>query len=540
MPISAAASRASRRVSRGGVGAEARRHARARAPRRRRRPCRASARASSTRASRSSPTTEPATSIPISPSSAFATAPAATITAVCRALARSSASRTSASPYLSTPARSAWPGRGSVTASLPLPVRLALGRPRAHPPRPVLVVAVPDDERERRAERAPVAEAGVDLDLVGLDLLARAAAVALLAAAEVGVDRGLVERQARRQAADDRDQRRPVRLAGGDELETHAAKPTAARITSTGAGIPVQSSNDAAPWATSTSRPVITVAPAVARGPRRRRLRVRQVDQRLPLRERAEDVVALGRGVDDAGRRPPRRAASRPVARRPRASGERGAKRGGRAARAEDHRPLEPEAGRGSPCPSSDPRCARRGRRACSPSRDRCPTAAAAAALCGASRSRPRSRARRARAPPSSTRPSSTSSGTYAQSSPRAANAAFCIAGESECSTGLPISPTSWVRPLIIRTLIIHTMRGLVGLELVEAGREEVAAAVRLARRSRGSRPSPGARPPASTRGPGFAIGVGGSPRWSRVLYGESGCGDPSSSATRCAGTPSP
>ena len=36
-----------------------------------------------------------------------------------------------------------------------LPLRLALGRPRVHPPRPVLVVAVADDERERRAERPP-------------------------------------------------------------------------------------------------------------------------------------------------------------------------------------------------------------------------------------------------------------------------------------------------------------------------------------------------------------------------------------------------
>ena len=127
-------------------------------------------------------------------------APAATCTAVCRAAARSSALRTSSWPYLSTPARSAWPGRGSVTVFVPLPVRLALGRPRAHPPRPVLVVAVADDERERRAERPAVAQAGEHLDVVLLDLLARAAAVALLAAAEVGVDRGAVERRARRAA----------------------------------------------------------------------------------------------------------------------------------------------------------------------------------------------------------------------------------------------------------------------------------------------------------------------------------------------------
>ena len=92
----------------------------------------------------------------------------------------------------------------------PLPLGLALGRPRAHPPRPVLVVAVADDERERRAERAAVAEAREHLDLVGLDLLARRAAVALLAAAEVGVDRLPVEDEARR-AGPRRSRRAPAR-----------------------------------------------------------------------------------------------------------------------------------------------------------------------------------------------------------------------------------------------------------------------------------------------------------------------------------------
>ena len=55
----------------------------------------------------------------------------------------------------------------------PLSLRLSVRRPWAHPPRPVLVVAVADDERERRAERAPMAEAGEHLDLVRLDLLTR-------------------------------------------------------------------------------------------------------------------------------------------------------------------------------------------------------------------------------------------------------------------------------------------------------------------------------------------------------------------------------
>ena len=39
-----------------------------------------------------------------------------------------------------------------------------------------------------------------------------------------------------------------MRLAGGRERERHGAERTAARMTSTGAGTPVQSSNDAAPW----------------------------------------------------------------------------------------------------------------------------------------------------------------------------------------------------------------------------------------------------------------------------------------------------
>jgi hypothetical protein len=59
--------------------------------------------------------------MPVDASSAFATAPAATCTAVCRADARSSALRTSSWPNLRTPARSAWPGLGNVTRFVPFP-----------------------------------------------------------------------------------------------------------------------------------------------------------------------------------------------------------------------------------------------------------------------------------------------------------------------------------------------------------------------------------------------------------------------------------
>ena len=70
------------------------------------------------------------------------------------------------------------------------------------------MVAVADDERERRPERAAVTEAGEHLDLVLLELLARAAAVALLAPVQVGVDRRAVERQPAGQPGEDRDERR--------------------------------------------------------------------------------------------------------------------------------------------------------------------------------------------------------------------------------------------------------------------------------------------------------------------------------------------
>src|SRR5262249_19516653 len=102
-----------------------------------------------------------------------------------------------------------------------LAVRLAFRRPRAHPPRPVLVVAVADDERERRPERAPVAQAGEHLDLVRLDLLARRAAVAGLPAAQGGVDRLAVEEEPGGEAGEDRDERRAVRLARGGDSEGH-------------------------------------------------------------------------------------------------------------------------------------------------------------------------------------------------------------------------------------------------------------------------------------------------------------------------------
>ena len=109
--------------------------------------------------------------------------PAATRDAVSRALARSSTLRTSSRPYLTTPARSAWPGRsrvtgggGSGTGSMSiLPCQFAQS-------------LILDDHGDRAAHGPPVAHARDDFDAVVFDLLASAAAVALLASAEIDVD----------------------------------------------------------------------------------------------------------------------------------------------------------------------------------------------------------------------------------------------------------------------------------------------------------------------------------------------------------------
>ena len=99
--------------------------------------------------------------------------------------------------------------------------RLGLGRLRIgrHHVPPVLVVAVPDDQGDRAAEGHPVADAGEDLDGVGLDLHAAAAAVAALAAAEVGVDGGAVHGDARGQAVHHHGERGAVGLAGVEEAQ---------------------------------------------------------------------------------------------------------------------------------------------------------------------------------------------------------------------------------------------------------------------------------------------------------------------------------
>ena len=167
-----------------------------------------------------------------------------------------------------------------------------------------------------------------------LDLLPRAAAVALLAAPQVGVDRVAVEDEPGRQPGDDRDERRPVRLAGGRRATSvTAAERTAFRITSTGAGTPVQSSNDAAPWRDEHLEPVDHRRAGRARRRAPSRVsRVRQVDERLALAQLDEHLVAHRRRVDDevgsratSGGQSPRRENTRALAAARAANAARGA-----------------------------------------------------------------------------------------------------------------------------------------------------------------------------------------------------------------------
>src|SRR3977135_1878451 len=109
------------------------------------------------------------------------------------------------------------------------------------------MVAIAHDEGERRPQRSPMTKACEHLHLVALDLLTRATPVPLLASLQVGVDQASVEGQARGKTGKDRDERRAVRFTCCRELQCHEAERTAACMTSTGAGTPVHTSNEAAP-----------------------------------------------------------------------------------------------------------------------------------------------------------------------------------------------------------------------------------------------------------------------------------------------------
>ena len=228
----------------------------------------------------------------------------------------------------------------------------------------------------------------------------------------------------------------------------HGAKPTAARMTSSGAGTPVQRSNEAAPCADEHLE-------ARRRRSRRRRARpapspcsgygrstsvcpARQLEEQLVAhRGRVDDEVGvcdLRRPVAPPGedrrlgsaartaRAPRRRRRRSPAARTAASSSDRGV-----GARAQDAAVAE--------------------RRACSPTRRRLVRAARGGrGLVRHRHVRARETERHEPADRRLDRPSRrTSTATYAQSSPRAAKAAFCIRGESESRDRVAEQPTSRV-----------------------------------------------------------------------------------------------
>src|SRR3989442_14129191 len=132
----------------------------------------------------------------------------------------------------------------------------------AHHAFPVHGVAVGDLECQRPARGAALAHATGDANGVPLDPLPRTATVPELPAPQVAVDVRRRHREARRDAVQDREHLRPVGLAG--RQEPHTGRGRAARMTSSGAGTPVQSSNERAAWWRSMLRPSTTVTFSVA------------------------------------------------------------------------------------------------------------------------------------------------------------------------------------------------------------------------------------------------------------------------------------
>ena len=81
---------------------------------------------------------------------------------------------------------------------------------RRHHVLPVLPVAVPDEHRDRRAQRLAGTHAGQPFDLIRFDLHARAAAIALLTTRQFVIDPRNINRNTGGQSFDYRDKRATV------------------------------------------------------------------------------------------------------------------------------------------------------------------------------------------------------------------------------------------------------------------------------------------------------------------------------------------
>jgi hypothetical protein len=100
-----------------------------------------------------------------------------------------------------------------------------------HAALPVGPVQVVDGHRDGTTHGEPVPHAGDDVYLVVLDLLPSAAAVALLAAAQVVVDHRQVDRQPCRKVLHEDGELRPVRFAGGHDPQVAEAHDGAPSVT---------------------------------------------------------------------------------------------------------------------------------------------------------------------------------------------------------------------------------------------------------------------------------------------------------------------
>ncbi len=94
---------------------------------------------------------------------------------------------------------------------------------------PLRPFGVPDLDRDGRAERASVADAGEQADLVLLEAHAGTAAIAEATAGELPRDVFDRHAEAGRQALDDHDERLAVRLTGGQEAQHRSTVPAGPR-----------------------------------------------------------------------------------------------------------------------------------------------------------------------------------------------------------------------------------------------------------------------------------------------------------------------